>query len=70
MLKIYSKKDPSALIKLLQRNYTRAMIKILTSSLELKMLTIDAPSVMPKEDVKALLKLTEEIDSAIHKLIR
>lgn len=69
MLKIYKSKKDDLLTKILKSNFTRAVVKVRTALMELKVLTADAPAEMPAEDVAELEKFIKETDEKIQKII-
>ena len=69
MLKIYKSKKDDLLTKILKSNFTRAVVKVRTALMELKVLTADAPAEMPAEDVAVLEQFIKETDGKIQKII-
>lgn len=69
MLKIYKSKKDDLLTKILKSNFTRAVIKVRTALMELKVLTADAPEELPAEDVAVLEQFIKETDEKIQKII-
>lgn len=69
MLKIYKSKKNDLLTKILKSNFTRAVVKVRTALMELKVLTADAPEELPAEDVAVLEQFIKETDEKIQKII-
>ena len=69
MLKIYKSKKDDLLTKILKSNFTRAVVKVRTALMELKVLTADAPEELPAEDVAVLEQFIKETDEKIQKII-
>lgn len=69
MLKIYKSKKDDLLTKILKSNFTRAVIKVRTALMELKVLTADAPEELPAEDIAVLEQFIKETDEKIQKII-
>ena len=69
MLKINKSKKDDLLTKILKSNFTRAVIKVRTALMELKVLTADAPEELPAEDVAVLEQFIKETDEKIQKII-
>lgn len=69
MLKIYKSKKNDLLTKILKSNFTRAVVKVRTALMELKVLTADAPEELPAEDIAVLEQFIKETDEKIQKII-
>ena len=69
MLKIYKSKKDDLLTKILKSIFTRAVVKVRTALMELKVLTADAPAEMPAEDVAVLEQFIKETDEKIQNII-
>lgn len=68
-LKLFNLDKENLLHKILQANFTRALTDVRKKLIELQCLAADAPTDMPKEDIKQIEQFVKETDNALSRKI-